>query len=152
MTAPAETRRRSDWPEARVATMRSLFDEGLSHELIARKMGVSKGTVSAKIDRLGWVRSATIVALRPDRTATIALAEARRARLSAERQAEEVTIGFTLLELPDWACRWPLGLSMGQRTFCGCPRGEGLKSYCQTHERRSRAGTVKSSSPLRSTP
>lgn len=53
-------RRRSEWPPERLDRLRELFDAGWSHLLIANAMGVSKGVISAKLDRLGWTRDATV--------------------------------------------------------------------------------------------
>lgn len=56
----APKRQRAEWPAERVALLRKLFDEGLSYALIAEKLGdgATDSAVGAKINRLGWTRSA----------------------------------------------------------------------------------------------
>lgn len=45
---------REKWPESRIAEMRAFFDAGMSLAEIGRRMKLSKNSVNAKIDRLGW--------------------------------------------------------------------------------------------------
>ena len=45
---------REKWPKSRIAEMRAFFDAGMSLAEIGRRMKLSKNSVNAKIDRLGW--------------------------------------------------------------------------------------------------
>jgi GcrA cell cycle regulator len=47
-----------EWPQERVDQLKALFDKGLSYSLIAEEMGLTKGAISGKADRLGWQRQA----------------------------------------------------------------------------------------------
>lgn len=135
-------RRRTDWCEERVAVLHDLFEMGLSHELMARALGVGKGSVSAKIDRLmeadpeRWRRSATIHSIRPDRSASGAKAEERRAQAAMAKAIEESVVGVTMLDLETCMCRWPMAFTTEQ-TFCGAEQVAG-SSYCGDHHGRSR--------------
>ena len=48
---------RAEWPAERLSALRTLFDAGLSHLLIAGRMGVAKGVISAKLARLAVSRA-----------------------------------------------------------------------------------------------
>lgn len=121
----ADRRSRTSWSPDRIAALRRFFDEGLSHELMAQRLNTTKGAVSAKIDRLEWVRTATIISLKPERRAHVAMAKDLAN-----------TTGCTLANMTDHQCRWPLAL-LGEQTFCGAKRAA-PSWYCQPHEARSR--------------
>jgi hypothetical protein len=113
-------RPRSDWPAERLEALRALFDQGLSHLLIAGRMGVGKGVISAKIARLGWRRTATTAAQAPDRglRPTPILDPSRIRRLEA---------------LGPRDCHWPtLEDEAGVQLFCGCDRSRDER-YCPDH-------------------
>ena len=113
-------RPRSDWPAERLEALRLLFDQGLSHLLIAGRMGVGKGVISAKIARLGWRRTATMAARTPDRglRPTPILDPARMRRLEA---------------LGPLDCHWPtVEDEAGVQLFCGCDRSRDER-YCPDH-------------------
>lgn len=88
--------------------------------------------MSAKLARLAeadpgnWTRSATIIALRPDRSAAV----------SKVKAPEQSVVGVALLCLDPHMCRWPMAYSTEQ-TFCGDERAR-PSSYCGDHEARSR--------------
>ena len=61
---------REQWPESRIAEMRAFFDAGMSLAEIGRRMKLSKNSVNAKIDRLGWpARPSPIKRGRPEAAA-----------------------------------------------------------------------------------
>jgi len=138
--APA-ARRRTDWTEERITALGDLFEAGWSHELIAQAFGMSKGAISAKLDRLAeadpkkWTRSATIISLKPDRSGMAAKAEERRAQAAMVKAIEESVVGVGLLELEPCMCRWPMAYTTEQ-TFCGDDRAPS-SSYCADHLARS---------------
>lgn len=113
-------RPRSVWPAERLEALRALFNQGLSHLLIASRMGVGKGVISAKIARLGWRRTATMAARTPDRglRPTPILDPARMRRLEA---------------LGPLDCHWPtVEDEAGVQLFCGCDRSRDER-YCPDH-------------------
>jgi hypothetical protein len=116
-------RKRAEWPRERLDQLRRLFDAGLSHLLIAGRMGVAKGVVSAKLARLGWRRGETLEALTPVRTAPPLVVEASRMR--------------RLEQLGEDDCHWPVAEdAWGVQLFCGCARAvSGV--YCEGHRARS---------------
>lgn len=139
----APCRKRTDWTEERVTALGDLFEAGWSHELMGQALGLSKGAISAKLDRLAeaepkkWTRSATIISVRPDRSASAsaAKAEERRAQVAMAKAIEESIVGVTLLDLEPHHCRWPMAYTTEQ-TFCGDDRA--LPSwYCGDHQTRS---------------
>ncbi len=116
-------RLRAEWPGERLNQLRALFDAGLSHLLIAGRMGVAKGVISAKIARLGWRRGETLEARVPVRTLPpLVLEPSRMRRLEA---------------LGEDDCHWPLGDdSWGVQLFCGCAKAD-QGAYCEGHRARS---------------
>eukprot|EP01030_Chromulinospumella_sphaerica_P029073 gene29073-29472_t len=95
--APASqplSRIRAEWPRERLDQLRTLFDAGLSHLLIAGRMGVAKGVISAKLARLGWRRGETLEAQARVRTAPPLIIEASRLR--------------RLEDLGEDDCLWPV--------------------------------------------
>lgn len=110
-------RQRSEWPRARLTRLKTLFEAGLSHQSIARRMGLGKGRVSAKIARLGWSRAAPPAVGRP---------------------AAGPPLGLRLEQLAEDGCRWPVDEdTRGTMLFCGCAQGHG-SPYCPGHQARSR--------------
>lgn len=120
---------RAEWPRERLEQLRALFDAGLSHLLIAGRMGVAKGVISAKLARLGWRRGETLEAQVPTRTALPLVVEASRMR--------------RLEDLGDNDCHWPVAEDeRGVQLFCGCARLDGTGGgkrpmYCEGHQARS---------------
>jgi hypothetical protein len=141
MPGAALCRKRTDWTEERVTILRDFFEAGWSHELMAQALGVSKGAISGKIDRLmeaepeRWRRSATIVSLTPDRSAITARAEERRAAAAMAKAVEESVVGIPMFALEPRMCRWPTAYTTEQ-TFCGEERAA-PSSYCECHQARS---------------
>ena len=138
----APCRVRTHWSGERVTALGDLFEAGWSHELMGQALGLSKGAISAKLDRLmdadpkRWCRTATIVALKPDRSASAAKAEERRAQAAKARAVEGGMRGRFLTQLTPHDCRWPLAF-VGEQTFCAAERAL-PSSYCSEHEARSR--------------
>lgn len=116
----SEGRARSAWPQARLDALRGLYDEGLSHLLIAQRLAVSKGLISAKIARMGWRRGtvAPPVQVAPRVRPALVIDPARLRRLE---------------HLGPRDCHWPVAEDgQGVQLFCGCRRGEGVV-YCKGH-------------------
>lgn len=120
-------RARAEWPPERLGALRALFDAGLSHLLIAGRMGVAKGVISAKLARLGWRRGETREAQTPVRTAPPLIVEPSRMR--------------RLEDLGEGDCHWPVAEdARGVQLFCGCARADkGVPGgvYCEGHRARS---------------
>jgi len=131
----AAIRAHAAWPPERLTRLRDLFDEGLSHQLIAARMGVGKGVVSAKIARLGWRRGETVRTLR-EPPPVVAFDPGRMRRLE---------------DLGRRDCRWPtLFDAAGVQLFCGCPTAPRM-TYCGAHQvrahRRPRAWEREAAAP-----
>ncbi|RYF93175.1 MAG: hypothetical protein EON95_09850 [Caulobacteraceae bacterium] len=121
-------RSRAEWPRERLERLRMLFEAGLSHLLIAGRMGVAKGVISAKLARLGWRRGETLEAQVPVRRPAPLVVEAARLR--------------RLEDLGEDDCRWPVAEDgRGVQLFCGCARadqtgGRQRGVYCEGHQAR----------------
>ncbi|MBI1406159.1 MAG: hypothetical protein GC145_08550 [Caulobacter sp.] len=114
-------RRRAEWPPERLDQLRRLFEAGLSHALIAGRMGVGKGPISAKIARLGWRRGETSVTAAPAGPAPLIVDPGRMKRLEQLAAAD---------------CHWPtIDDVEGVQLFCGMSRPDG-QSYCAGHQAR----------------
>jgi hypothetical protein len=119
---------RAEWPRERLDRLRALFDAGLSHLLIAGRMGVAKGVISGKIARLGWRRGETTEAAVPVRTPPPLVLEPARMR--------------RLEELGPDDCLWPVAEdARGVQLFCGCARldqadARRRPAYCEAHQAR----------------
>lgn len=121
--SPPVQRVRAEWPSERLEALRALFEAGLSHLLIAGRMGVAKGVISAKLARLGWRRGETLEAQTPMRTLPPLVVEPARMR--------------RLEDLGEDDCHWPVAEdARGVQLFCGCARA-GRGFYCEGHRARS---------------
>lgn len=114
---------RAEWPRERLQQLRLLFDAGLSHLLIAGRMGVAKGVVSAKLARLGWRRGETLEAqARVYGRPPLVIEPARMRRLEDLGEAD---------------CHWPVAEdARGVQLFCGCQRESRRGVYCEGHRQR----------------
>lgn len=125
--APASSlagRTRAEWPRERLDKLRTLFDAGLSHLLIAGRMGCAKGVISAKLARLGWRRGETLESQVPRRTLPPLVIEPSRLR--------------RLEDLGEGDCHWPVAEDgRGVQLFCGCARAGRRGVYCEGHQARS---------------
>lgn len=83
-------RQRGEWPSERLNRLKALFDDGLSHVLIAKAMGTTKSAISGKLHRLGWSREETTISARrpacPKKVAAYntSIAKGRRASISGQ--------------------------------------------------------------------
>lgn len=134
-----------EWTEEAIATLRRLWDEGLSTAEIGRRMGISKNAVVGKAHRLNLsprpspIRRApgtAVPARRPAAPAPprpVPMVAAPPAR-PADRPAPVVAMRpAPPLRLGSGACCWPIGDpgAPGFR-FCGAPALVG-KPYCADH-------------------
>ena len=116
-------RLRAEWPRKRLDQLRRLFDAGLSHLLIAGRMGVAKGVISGKLARLGWRRGETLEAQARVWTRPPLVIEPSRMR--------------RLEDLGENDCHWPVAEdARGVQLFCGCQRMTGRGVYCEGHQAR----------------
>lgn len=130
------TRERAEWPPEKTAELKRLFDERLPFSQIADRMGISKGAVGAKVDRMRrvdptWTRPPTPVvrAPQPDKP--------RPPRAKPQRPAlEPVGRALDLLDLNNTTCRFPALRRDGSWLFCGEPVEEGSGPYCRYHAGR----------------
>ena len=113
---------RCKWPADKVQQLTQLWDMGLSHGAIAQVMGLGKGKVSAKLDRMGLERAKPVVDGRSF--------AAQPARQIPPRMEDLPGRQVTLMELT--GCRAPTGERDGEHLFCDEPRQRGA-SYCSGH-------------------
>ncbi len=122
------------WTDERLEELRRLWvEETLSSSEIARRMGISRGTVMGKINRLGLLRRGGASSLStlqelvpPPTTPSAANLEVMETHASSRIDSHP-----TIFELRAGQCRFPLG---GMREpavfFCGKP-AQLPKPYCR---------------------
>jgi GcrA cell cycle regulator len=137
-----------DWTEERIASLRKMWQEGLSASQVARQLGgVSRNAVIGKVHRMGLAgrdaparprslggRPPTRVHNRPKMAPAIRRSIKRtEVILEPVQAAFEVEPSATILTLGEHACRWPIGdPETSGFGFCGRVRiGQG--SYCAGH-------------------
>ena len=126
------------WTEDRLEELRRLWiEETLSSGEIAKRMGISRGTVMGKINRLGLLRhrgAPTLQALSSDaeevqeqETPSAGPSVAEQPAVQDQRSGQHPTI----FELRARHCRFPLGGFRDPAVFfCGKP-AELPKPYCR---------------------
>ena len=157
------------WTAVRIEKMKRLFADNLSASAIARKLrgGATKSSVMGKLNRLGLLKTRTSVTYNrfnphTRRTETIVQRAAPRGDgfkfVNALRRVERLEnspglgpqipdpsapppLGFTIFQLTDTTCRFPLDERdpYGIRKFCGRETQE-RSSYCAHHHDRCHTG------------
>lgn len=143
-----------DWTDERIATLKRLFNDGLTALEIAAAMGLeTRGPVCGKIDRLKLKRPIKLGASSAETAAKIVRRKrvtkhdatpARQRSIVQLADALEATdiaadaspYAVTFDNLRDSDCKWPLGDPADLRTFrfCGAFR-EQPGPYCGRHTR-----------------
>ncbi len=122
------------WTDERLEELRRLWvEETLSSSEIARRMGISRGTVMGKINRLGLLRHAGASSLStlqelvpPPTTPSAANFEVMETHASSRIDSHP-----TIFELRAGQCRFPLGGTREPAVFfCGKP-AQLPKPYCR---------------------
>jgi GcrA cell cycle regulator len=149
------------WTSERIELLKRYLQSGLSCGQIAREIGVTRNAVIGKRNRLGLSRAKDVIGRQLEQRRAARLARPKtpmtwrpsRPRLNIFAQhgmlmaafprpqppAEDIPIyngrGFTLLELNQGKCRWPIS-SPGADGFCFCGN-ESVKGlpYCPGHAR-----------------
>ena len=127
------------WTDDRVDELRRLWvEEALASAEIARRMGISRGTVMGKVNRLGLLRHSAVP---PLQEASAAVAGAQEPASPGTTAAaldgtENHVSGWsgkhpTIFELKAGQCHFPLGgKNEPAEYFCGKP-AMGSKPYCR---------------------
>ena len=108
---------RRPWPEWKIDRLKRQWAEGLSADLIAEGLSVTRNAVIGKAHRLHL----------PSRTEVTT--RSGQVRVMPKRQVTKR--GVPLSDLRDSSCRWPLDDGL----YCGDPVVRG--SYCSTHSKAS---------------
>lgn len=114
------------WTDERVATLKELWEKGLSASQIASELGgVTRNAVIGKAHRMG-------LASRPSPVKGEAV-KARPAAVKKAPEKKQPKQRITLLDLTDRMCKWPIG-HPGEPDFhfCGKPSASGAP-YCEDH-------------------
>ncbi len=126
------------WTEERLAELRQLWvEETLSSSEIAKRLGISRGTVMGKINRLGLLRhrgppSPPTLSLSAEEPQEQDLSPATPSAATL-KAVEDHSVGQhpTIFELRARHCRFPLGGFRDPAVFfCGKP-AELPKPYCR---------------------
>ncbi len=107
------------WTDEKVATLKKLWDEGLTTGEIGKRLGVSKNSVVGKVHRLKLKSRPSPI---------------KRTK-KAEVKKEEVkkTDKLSLLDLNIHTCRWPIGDPRDEDFhFCG-KKVQAGNIYCEEH-------------------
>ncbi|MCZ6605718.1 MAG: hypothetical protein O7C63_09310 [Alphaproteobacteria bacterium] len=148
-----------DWSNDAVASLRDLYQQGLSFTKIARTLGCTKPSAVAKAQRLGITSRASPIIVRPQskQTETLRRDCSRRSRRADNLAFNRGTQPADLSDLPgfdnfgiDWEARWRFGGWSGtgvdlwqpkvcqfigwaeSRPACGVPVVPG-RAYCRRH-------------------
>ena len=138
------------WTDERVASLKKLWQDGLSASQIAKQLGgVTRNAVIGKVHRLGLSGRATpskparpmFKAPRPPRTVAAAAYAPRRITEPVlvppepvVRYVDEAPGSATILTLVNHMCKWPIGdPATATFTFCGRRASDG--PYCGEHAR-----------------
>ena len=115
------------WTEERLATLRILWNEGLSISQIGQKLGVTRNAVAGKAHRLGL----------PKRQSPISVSgtPSRNKAKKNEEDGSDLPLRLALRKI-SWSrskCVWPSGDPKTTNfSFCGEPIEPG-KPYCYEH-------------------
>ena len=115
------------WTEERLATLRILWNEGLSISQIGQRLGVTRNAVAGKAHRLGL----------PKRQSPISVsgAPSRNKAKKNEEDGSDLPLRLALRKI-SWSrskCVWPAGDPKTTKfSFCGEPIEPG-KPYCYEH-------------------
>jgi len=124
------------WTKAEAELITRLYcDEGRDTEFIARRLGVSRQAVTAKLMLLGiGMRRAKSPKAAGAVTTTAPAAKLDAVARGAAALASSVWTGqrdpVSLMDLEAHSCRWPIDVPGGVG-FCGAPKERG--SYCAPH-------------------
>jgi len=133
------------WTDDRLATLKALFEEGLSASQMAAELGgVTRNAVLGKIHRLGWSRPTKVKVEKSPKRRRVPSPHGykRKIRLLGTAFADlkavvppadsVVPLGISVLELRRTTCRWPYGGYSELIVFCGHPVQAGCP-YCPSH-------------------
>jgi GcrA cell cycle regulator len=113
------------WTPTRVAQLKALLAQGITHRAISAAMGVHYSTISIAVKRLG-LRTAIADARKP-KTSPEAIATAEAA------QPTEHSVSFIEIMGRYGRCKWPLRGQGGMHGLvCGCATRP-MKPYCDAH-------------------
>lgn len=136
----------SDWSDERVLKLREFWDRGLSTTVIGARLGVSKGAVCGKVNRLGLSRGIARSGKAKSQKVKENAKPMRREECSEPRRHDDYRsppedlprpeVQLLTADLEDHHCRYPYGDPKGEDfTFCGRERIP-LLAYCEAHARR----------------
>ena len=127
------------WTDDRLEELKRLWvDEALASNEIAQRMGISRGTVMGKVNRLGLLRHRAVLSLAPlseDAETSQELASPLTSVSAAAFSRPENHVSSrgkhpTIFELRAGQCRFPLGRkNEPAEFFCGKPTAL-PKPYC----------------------
>jgi hypothetical protein len=138
----------SIWTEERVAELRALIAKSKSLDQIAEIMGLTRGQISGKRNRLGYGipgkrGGKRFIEIKPEPEPKVRRRPRRGLLTPPSMPIVDVTYtdhNRTLIQLSMDRCRWPLWGRMvpfEERLYCGA-KCMGEHSYCEEHYVRSR--------------
>ena len=115
------------WTEERLATLKILWNEGLSISQIGQRLGVTRNAVAGKAHRLGLPKRQSPI--------SVSSAPSRNRAKKNEEDGSDLPLRLALRKI-SWSrskCVWPSGDPKTTNfSFCGEPIEPG-KPYCYDH-------------------
>lgn len=113
------------WSDDRIATLKKLWDKGLSASQIAAELaeGITRNAVIGKAHRLGL----------KSRPSPVKSDSSKPKKVVPREIPIEGDTNVALLDLTESICKWPIG-HPGEEVFhfCGAPSASGVP-YCEKH-------------------
>lgn len=126
-----------EWPQERIDALRILWDAGKSAAFIGDALGMSRGAVSGKIDRLGLSKRDRSVSMKNWADSRASGVKAKRSPRVKSAPKPQLT---SLFDLTNETCRWPMWAD-GERDgfYCGAPEANMAERvpYCPFHSQMS---------------
>lgn len=128
----------SQWTPEKVEQLIAMFHEGLSCEIIGRRLGTTRNAVIGRLHRMGYTKPqpTTKIARVPKRAEGSSDGRGVVIRFRPhmenfqQRAAAVVPLHIGLVDLQSHHCRYPYG--EGPYSFCGHKKADG-SSYCPEH-------------------
>ncbi len=117
------------WTQARIETLKTSWDAGLSAAQIADALGVTRNAVIGKAWRLGLADRRVMRKARKPRPEHRRVAKLRPAPAPVPACCKPVS--RPLFDLADDQCRWVVDVR--EFLFCGAPVADARRPYCPHH-------------------
>lgn len=119
------------WTDEKIVEMKRLLARGLTRQAIADEMGISRGAISGKLDRLGLFSSGSRI------SATPRLRKTRASPIPPSPPVPPACRPVSIMDRANSQCAYPVADFAGPHSpfFCGAAIDvvEPIQSYCAWH-------------------